>query len=643
MTPPVANRPPEVTHHAPRHPGADHHNAVLAAAQARVDVLEPKLAAVLEPILRRVGTEAARRFKQFATHHASLYAAGPLTGVKPTSTMICVRPRPEEAAAVADPDGAPASDLHCTLVFLGEIEGPLDEIRAAIAGVAGSHAPLAGVVGGYGEFRPPDCGILLPDVPGLVELRVAVTEALVAAGIDYSRDHGWQPHITVDGDPEDGEIDYMLDRVAQSPLHFDALLIVRGDTETLELPLVGPRPVTAAGDTPPDWTPPAADELVDTDALAAAFRGKTDPIRLALIEDVLGSVFGVPGVTEEEAIAFYHSPKAFELNEALRSGRALTAEQQHVINALDAAMRPSEDDMVLYRGVPNAADVFGTSSLSKLEGSTFTTPGYVSTSELEETADQFAAGIAGAADKPLVQEIRVPKGTPMLRIPAGDYGDQQEWLLPREVRFGMGTAVREDDPFGSQTIYAKSTALNKGILSASTAGVAEGAGLSFDVANPLIDGLLAKTGQHITGIADTTQANVMRAVGSAYQSGLTIPDTAKLITQVMHEAAGPRSVMIARTEMTSAVNGASLAAAQLIGEQTGAKMTKTWLTAPGAQFPRHEDYDDLDGQTVGQDETFTVGEDELQYPGDPDGSPEEVINCRCAMTYSDGSEVDSEA
>jgi 2'-5' RNA ligase len=452
---------PEQLNLPPAAPGAKHHNAVLAAARVRVDELEDQLVAVLTPMLRRAGQQAAANFRKHATNH--LTAAGPLSGVNATSTMICVRPRPAEAALIADPDGAPASDLHCTLVFLGEIDGPLDAVASALQPVSAAHGPLAGVVGGYGEFRPPGCGILLPDVPGLVELRCAVTEALVAAGIDYSRAHGYQPHITVDGSPEPGEAEEMLERAAGQPLHFDEILLVRGDEDQQAFPLVGPKPVTADGQPRlPDWTPPAIDELIDGDALAAQFRGKTDPVRLALIHEVLG------------------------------------------------------------------------------------------------------ASLAGA-------------------------------------------------------------------------------GLSFDVSNPLIDGLLAQTGKHITSIVDTTRANVMRVIGSSYQAGLSIPDTAQAIQTVMTDAAPVRAVMIARTEMASAVNGASLLAANAVSKATGKPMTKTWLTAPGARYPRHEDYDDLDGQTVSQNGTFQVGNDQLQYPGDPNGSPEEVINCRCAMTYSDGEEVDADS
>jgi hypothetical protein len=642
-------------------PTVEAHNEVIRKGAERALALEGRLAGILEPILAHAGREAAARFAactgaslQAAAFRRAdweallshpdvalaparfLLAAGADEGIRSNSTMVAVKPRPDEASAIADPDGKPAETLHVTLAYLGEIDGPLEQIAEALRPVAATHAPLAGIVGGYGQFGTPSgevIGILLPDVPGLVELRVAVTQALTGAEISYGREHGFEAHLTADTDPEPDEPEVLRDRYGAS-LHFDELLIVRGDTEIVPIPLVGTPPLTAAAPGPPPWHAPAGDEIIDVPALVRTLRTKTDPVRLALIRNVMGEALGEPGMTLDEALAYYHSPKAFELNAALREGHPLTKEQQTVINTLDAAMRPSGAATTLYRGFPNYPDVFGKGGRAGLTGKTWSTPGYSSTSAQREVAEQFAGGVAGPDDKPIVMAIDVPKGTPMLRVPAGEYGDQDEWLLPRELRIGLGDTAVYTDPFGEQTVDVLSSALNKGVLSSATAGVASGPGIGFDITNPLTAKVLAQSGSQITNIAETTQLNVMRTIREAYDQGLSIPDTAKAIRAGMADAAGPRATLIARTELAGAVNGGSLAATQIVSQATGDRYVKKWLTAPGAPFPRHELYEGLDGQTQPLDGLFDVGGSSLQFPGDPDGPPEEVCNCRCTMSYN---------
>lgn len=218
-----------------------------------------------------------------ATAGVSLTAASDLTA---SMTMVCVKPRVEEAELIADPDGDPPDILHATLAFLGEVDGDLGHIIEALGPVAASHGPLAGVVGGYGVFSPPGCGILLPDVPGLAELRQAVAEALHGAGIDFGRNHGWTPHITVDQDPEPEELEEMLDRAAGAPLHFDDLLIVRGNTEVILLPLTGVTPPTAA-------LTAAGEDF----CLPSELRLRTDPVRQEFVRTVMRPVLENAGLS----------------------------------------------------------------------------------------------------------------------------------------------------------------------------------------------------------------------------------------------------------------------------------------------------------------------------------------------------------
>lgn len=205
-------------------------------------------------------------------------------------------------------------------------------------------------------------------------------------------------------------------------------------------------------------------------------------------------------------------------------------------------------------------------------------------------------------------------------------GDTPDWTPPfPDELIDVDALVAE--------ILAKTEPVRTEMIKQTMTPALEQAGLSWDVTNPLTAGVLASSASQVTSIADTTRVNLMRTIGTAYKEGLSIPQTASVIQEGMADASKTRATMIARTELARAVNGGSLAATQLVSAVTGDNYEKTWLTAPGAMYPRHEDYPDLDGQTVGLEEAFQVGEDELQYPGDPAGDPGETINCRCSMNY----------
>ena len=65
-------------------------------------------------------------------------------------------------------------------------------------------------------------------------------------------------------------------------------------------------------------------------------------------------------------------------------------------------------------------------------------------------------------------------------------------------------------------------------------------------------------------------------------------------------------------------------------------MEKVWIATDDERTrPTHTE---AHGQRAPLDGTFTVGADELEYPCDPEGSPEEVANCRCRVTILAGDE-----
>lgn len=94
-----------------------------------------------------------------------------------------------------------------------------------------------------------------------------------------------------------------------------------------------------------------------------------------------------------------------------------------------------------------------------------------------------------------------------------------------------------------------------------------------------------------------------------------------------------RAKTIARTEVHSMVmeanNETMKAEAEAVGLEGETK--KVWTA--GMDMRVRESHLEADGQAVGLDEKFNVGGHRLSFPGDPSGPPEEVINCRCILTY----------
>ena len=85
-----------------------------------------------------------------------------------------------------------------------------------------------------------------------------------------------------------------------------------------------------------------------------------------------------------------------------------------------------------------------------------------------------------------------------------------------------------------------------------------------------------------------------------------------------------RAELIARQETSTA-----LSTGQFDMMKAAGAATKTWHHRP-QKNPR-PDHVDMDGETVGIDQRFSNG---LRFPRDPeDGRAEQLINCRCYLTY----------
>lgn len=133
--------------------------------------------------------------------------------------------------------------------------------------------------------------------------------------------------------------------------------------------------------------------------------------------------------------------------------------------------------------------------------------------------------------------------------------------------------------------------------------------------------------QRITSITDTTREQVITATRRGFEEGLGTDATARIIRELVPSISRSRAHIIARTETHGAANYGANAAAK----ETGLQILKEWVASQDERT--RESHAEAGGQTVQMDEPFIVGGEALMYPGDPNGSPELVIGCRCSVSH----------
>ena len=133
--------------------------------------------------------------------------------------------------------------------------------------------------------------------------------------------------------------------------------------------------------------------------------------------------------------------------------------------------------------------------------------------------------------------------------------------------------------------------------------------------------------RHITNITETTRAQIISGIARGEAEGLGVAGVARFVRDLVPSLSVQRANLIARTETHGAANYGANGAAK----ETGLTIRKEWVSA--ADERTREDHAAADGQIVGIDEMFDVGGEGLAYPGDPSGSGENIINCRCAVSH----------
>jgi 2'-5' RNA ligase len=157
--------------------------------------------------------------------------------------MVAFFLAPETAKQLAlDIEGAlPANELHLTLSYLGDI-GKLDpngesNCRKELEKLAQDMPPISGVITGVATFSKETDGknpiVALFDSADLPAFRQELMKSLNKTGIDFPREHGFIPHITLAYVNKPAELD-----LPDVKIKFDAITLAWGDNRAV-IPLKG--------------------------------------------------------------------------------------------------------------------------------------------------------------------------------------------------------------------------------------------------------------------------------------------------------------------------------------------------------------------------------------------------------------------
>lgn len=150
--------------------------------------------------------------------------------------------------------------------------------------------------------------------------------------------------------------------------------------------------------------------------------------------------------------------------------------------------------------------------------------------------------------------------------------------------------------------------------------------MAFGIDEPLVSQGIQHIVQEVAGrVNDTTFDGLLELLNDAEVAGEGIPAIQERLSAFFGDRKSDwQTERIARTTMTGASNFASEEA----WAQSGVVSGKTWISALIPNRTR-DDHAAAHGQSVKLREPFIVGGEQLEHPGDPAGSPGNIINCLC--------------
>ena len=125
-------------------------------------------------------------------------------------------------------------------------------------------------------------------------------------------------------------------------------------------------------------------------------------------------------------------------------------------------------------------------------------------------------------------------------------------------------------------------------------------------------------------ISQTTIDQIESVLQQAQKGGWGVDKTVKELEDA--DLTLYRARLIVRTETVKATNITQIAAA----DNENFEMEKQWIAIEDARTRLSHSHAGVDGERLPLDEPYSNG---LMFPGDPNGEPEEIVNCRCTQGF----------
>jgi uncharacterized protein with gpF-like domain len=148
----------------------------------------------------------------------------------------------------------------------------------------------------------------------------------------------------------------------------------------------------------------------------------------------------------------------------------------------------------------------------------------------------------------------------------------------------------------------------------------------WSMPDPIVRGFIETRQNLLSGVPDEIFTAIENEISAGVQAGESIRDLAKRITAGFENVSRGRATTIASTETGAAYGFAR----QHAMKQAGVKH-KNWLTShlPNVRLAHWQAELNPENQRIPLEQPFNVGGEDLMFPGDEHGSPENTINCHC--------------